>query len=144
MAHVRPRDSPVTAPLNGRDWTTYLVEQRAAKRQKTLLSPATEPAQPSCGRFKVWHAAADNFGEKTNVVEKAILPLLSKEFCLAQRQAANAVLKEEGICCRFPTSKQGQRLSMTARDIHLLMGGDEPSPLRPVALERVKAAFAYR
>jgi len=102
MAHVRPRESPETAPLSARDWIKYLVEERAAKQQKTLLSPATEPARPSCGRFQVWHAAADNIHEKTNAVEKALLPLLRQEFCLAQRKAANAVLKEEGICCRFP------------------------------------------
>ena len=134
----------MTAPLNARDWTTHLVEERAAKQQKTLLSPATEPARPSYGRFQVWHAAANNIGEKTNAVEKAILPLLSQDFCLAQRKAANTVLMEEGIGFRFPTSQKGQRLSMTARDIRLLMRGDEPSPSHPVALERVKAAFVYR
>ena len=67
MAHVRPRDSPVTAPLNARDWTKYLVESRAAKKQKTLLSPATEPAQPSNGRFQVFHrlaVAEDSLREK--------------------------------------------------------------------------------
>lgn len=135
----------MTGPLNTRDWTKYLVESRAAKKQKTLLSPATEPERPSNGRLQVCRrlaAADDSLREKTATVEKTILPLLSEEFCLAQRVAANVVLREEGIGCRFPTSIKGQRLSMTARDIRLLAGGDERSPLRPVALDRVKDAFA--
>ena len=135
----------MTAPLNARDWTKYLVESRAAKKQKTLLSPATEPAQPSNGRFQVFHrlaVAEDSLREKAATVEKTFLPLLSEEFCLAQRVAANVVLREEGVGCRFPTSIKGQRLSMTARDIRLLADGDERSPLRPVALDRVKEAFA--
>ena len=145
MANVRPRQSPVTAPLSAREWSKYLVEERASKQQKVVHSPATEPAQPSDGRFKVWHSpAVPNLGEKTNVVEKAFLSMLRADFCLAQREAVNVVLQEEGIQCRLPTSTKRQRISFSARDVRLLTGGDKASPLRPVALERVKAAFAYR
>ena len=58
VANVRPQQSPVTAPLSARDWAKYLVQERASKQQKVRDSPATEPARPSDGRFKVWHSPA--------------------------------------------------------------------------------------
>ena len=120
-----------------------MVEERAAKKQKTLLSPTTEPAQPANGRFKVWHSpAVAELGERIAAVEQTFLPLLRQEFCLAQRVAANVVLAEEGIQCQLPTSIKQQRMSMTERDIRLLTGGDAASASRPLALDRVKDVFA--
>ena len=122
-----------------------MVEERATKQQKVVHSPATEPARPSDGHFKVWHSpAVANFGEKTNAVEKAFLSMVRADFCLAQREAVNVALRKEGIECRLPTSTKRQRISFSSRDVRLLTAGDEANPSRPVALERVKAAFAYR
>ena len=144
VPNVRPQQSPETAPLSARDWAKYLVQERASKQQKVRDSPATEPARPSDGRFKVWHSPAVELTltELTEAVEETFLPMLRADFCLAQREAVNAVLEEQGIQCRLPTSAKRQRFSFSMRDVRLLTGGDEASQLHPIALDRVKDAFA--
>ena len=83
--HVRPRESPLTAPLNKQDWVRYLVEERAAKQQKTLLSPATEPARPCNGRFQVYtESVQSGLHAKMRMAENTIMPLLRENFCLEQ------------------------------------------------------------
>ena len=136
VPNVRPQQSPETAPLSARDWAKYLVQERASKQQKVLHSPATEPARPSDGRFKVWHSPAVELTltELTEAVEETFLPMLRADFCLAQRDAVNAVLEEQGIQCRLPTSAKRQGFSFSMRDVRLLTGGDERS--QPVASDR--------
>lgn len=142
--HVRPRESPLTAPLNKQDWVRYLVEERAAKQQKTLLSPATEPARPCNGRFQVYtESVQSGLHAKMRMAENTIMPLLKENFCLEQRERANEVLKEEGIMFRFPLKAKGQRISISSRDVRLMGDGVlSPSVLSPLgALARVWSAY---
>ena len=117
-----------------------LVEERVAKQQKTLLSPATEPARPCNGRFQVYtESVQSGLHAKMRMAENTIMPLLKENFCLEQRERANEVLKEEGIMFRFPLKAKGQRISISSRDVRLMGDGVlSPSVLSPLgALARV-------